>query len=75
MLEHKGIEHKAVNLVPGAHAAALRLIGFRGGTVPALKLDGRRVQGTRAIARALDEAQPEPSLFPADPHEDRKSVV
>jgi len=66
MLEHKGIEHKVVNLVPGTHAAVLRPLGFRNGTVPALKLDGRRVQGSRAISRALDEAQPEPTLFPAD---------
>ncbi len=69
MLEHKGIEHKVVNLVPGTHAAALRALGFRRGTVPALRLDGRRIQGTRAISRALDEAQPEPPLFPADPQE------
>ena len=67
MLEHKAIEHRVVNLVPGTHAAAVRVLGFRSGTVPALKLDGRRVQGTRAIARALDEAQPQPPLFPADP--------
>ena len=69
MLEHKGIEHQVVNLVPGAHAAAVRALGFRGGTVPALRLDGRRIQGTRAISRALDGAQPEPPLFPADPQE------
>ena len=67
MLEHKGIEHKVVNLVPGFHAAAVRALGFRNGTVPAVRLEGRRIQGTRAIARALDEAQPEPALFPADP--------
>lgn len=67
MLERKGIEHKVVNLVPGTHAAALRPLGFRSGTVPALKLGRRRVQGSRAISRALDEAQPEPRLFPADP--------
>lgn len=67
MLEHKGIEHRVVNLVPGTHAALLRPLGFRSGTVPALKLEGRRVQGSRAISRALEEAQPEPPLFPADP--------
>lgn len=69
MLEHKGIEHKVVNLVPGTHAALLRALGFRHGTVPALRLDGRRIQGSRAIARALEEAQPQPPLFPADPQE------
>ena len=67
MLEHKRIEHRVVNLVPGSHAAAVRVMGFRSGTVPALRLDGRRIQGTRDIARALDRTQPEPPLFPADP--------
>jgi glutathione S-transferase len=69
MLEHKGIEHNVVNLVPGTHAALLRPLGFRHGTVPALRLNGRRVQGSRAIARVLEQAQPEPSLFPGDPQE------
>lgn len=69
MLEHKGIEHRVVNLVPGTHAALLRPLGFRGGTVPALKMEERRIQGSRAISRALDAAQPEPALFPAEPAE------
>jgi glutathione S-transferase len=43
------------------------------GTVPALRIDGRRVQTNRAIARALEELQPDPPLFPADP-EPRRSV-
>jgi glutathione S-transferase len=67
MLEHKGIEHRVVQLVPGTHAAVLRPLGFRAGTVPALKLDGRRVQGSLAIARALEEARLRPPLVPADP--------
>lgn len=45
----------------------VRLLGFPGGTVPALKLNGRRIQGSREIARALEEIRPVPSLFPADP--------
>jgi glutathione S-transferase len=71
MLERKGIEHETKTLFPGAHPAQLRLAGFRAGTVPGLKLDGRRVQGSLNISRALDELQAEPRLFPADPEQSR----
>ncbi len=73
MLERKGIEHEVKNLFPGAHPAQLRLAGFRAGTVPGLKIDGRRVQGSLGISRALDDLQAEPRLFPADP-EQRRAV-
>jgi glutathione S-transferase len=66
MLERKGIEHEIKEMFPGGHPAQLRMAGFRAGTVPALKLNGRRVQGSLNISRALDEVQPEPRLFPAD---------
>jgi glutathione S-transferase len=67
MLRHKGIEHDIVNLLPGSQRVVLRFSRFRGGTVPALKLDGRRVQGSLDISKALEEVQPEPPLFPRDP--------
>jgi glutathione S-transferase len=73
MLERKGIEHRVQDLLPGGHPAQLRLAGFRGGTVPALKIDGRRVQGSTRISRALEEVQVEPRLFPAEP-EHRRAV-
>jgi glutathione S-transferase len=73
MLEHKGLEHRIVWLLPGLWPALLRTRGFRDGTVPAMKIDGRRLQGSRVISRALEEAEPEPPLFPADP-ERRKQV-
>jgi glutathione S-transferase len=66
MLELKGIEYELATVLPGTQRVHLRLVGFRGGTVPALKLDDRRVQGTRAIARALEAARPGPHLFPTD---------
>jgi glutathione S-transferase len=66
MLELKGVPYDVVNVLPFNQRIHLRLVGFRGGTVPAIKLDGRRVQGSREIARALDAAWPEPPLFPAD---------
>jgi glutathione S-transferase len=65
MLERKGIEHEVVDLQAGFHPLQLRAAGFRGGTVPALKLDGRRVQGSRRISRALEQLRSDPPLFPA----------
>ena len=67
MLVHKGIDHRVTELPAGAHPPILRVLGFPGGTVPAAKLDGRRVQGSREIARSLDELRAEPPLFPTDP--------
>jgi glutathione S-transferase len=66
MLAHKGIEHDLVSISPGMQPVVLRLAGFRGRTVPALKVDGRRIQGSLAISRALEELKPDPPLFPAD---------
>jgi glutathione S-transferase len=66
MLEHKGIAYKRTDLLPVISKGALRVAGFPGVTVPALKIDGRKVQGSREIARELDRLQPEPALFPGD---------
>jgi glutathione S-transferase len=69
MLELKHIEFTLVNVMPFNQRVHLRLAGFRGGTVPALKIDGRRVQGSREIARVLDEEWSDSPLVPADPAE------
>ncbi|MGH2919425.1 MAG: glutathione S-transferase family protein [Solirubrobacteraceae bacterium] len=74
MLEHKRIEPKLVHLMVGPHAFGMLGRGFQAMTVPALKIDGRRVQGSRDISRALDELVPQPPLFPADP-ERRQAVA
>ena len=65
MLEHKAIPFKRVDLVTAMHRPSLKLLGFRGKTVPAMKADGRKFQGTREISRALDELKPEPPLVPS----------
>jgi len=67
LLEHKGIDYAFVRLPPAAHAVILLLRGFPTMGAPALKVGARRVQGTRWIARALDELYPDNPLFPADP--------
>jgi glutathione S-transferase len=67
MLDFKGVDTKIVSLLPGMHPVLLRGLGFRRGTVPAVKLDGRRIESTLELAQALEAAVPEPSLYPADP--------
>jgi glutathione S-transferase len=67
MLALKGIDYDSVHVLPGNQRIHLRAAGFRNGTVPAMKLDGRRIQGSTAISRELDALQPEPRLFPEDP--------
>jgi glutathione S-transferase len=68
MLEHKGIPFRRVNFPPGPHRVLVRVLGFPGDRVPAVKFeDGRRAQGTRELPRVLDELVPEPRLVPDDP--------
>jgi glutathione S-transferase len=65
MLEHKGVDFKRVDLVTSMHRPTLRLLGFPRKTVPAMKADDRKFQGTREISRALDELKPDPPLLPS----------
>ncbi|HKO37688.1 MAG TPA: glutathione S-transferase N-terminal domain-containing protein [Solirubrobacterales bacterium] len=73
MLEHKGIPYKRTDLLPVISKGVLRAVGFSGITVPALKIDGDKVQGSRQIARELERLRPEPPLFPIDT--DRRAAV
>jgi glutathione S-transferase len=73
MLRHKGVEYRRIDLITAAHRLILRGLRFPGGRVPALKLDGRRIQGSREISVALDAYKSDPPLFPTDP--DRRAAV
>jgi glutathione S-transferase len=66
MLDAKAVTYDRVDLFPAVSRAWLRITGFDGVTVPALRIDGARVQGSRAIARALDATWPDPPLYPSD---------
>jgi len=66
MLKHKRLEYERVDLPPAAHALLVRRMGFPQMTVPAMIVDGKRIQGTLDISQALDEAFPENPLFPSD---------
>jgi len=67
MLERARIPHEVVNFPMGLHPVFLKAKGFSGSTVPALVLDGRKVQGSRAISRAIEARGPAGILFPVDP--------
>jgi glutathione S-transferase len=67
MLERKDIADKRVDLMPVVAKGALKALRFPSNTVPALRIDGERIQGSRSISRELDRLRPEPPLFPADP--------
>ena len=69
MLRHKGIEYRRIDLITAAHRLLLRVLRFPRGTVPALRLGGARVQGSREISAALDALKPERPLFPSDPQQ------
>jgi glutathione S-transferase len=66
MLEMKGVDYDLVHVLPGNQRVHMRMAGFRSGTVPGLKLDGRKIQGSTNIARELDAMFPEPALYPHD---------
>jgi glutathione S-transferase len=72
MLDHKGIPFKRKDLMPVVSKGVLRAVGFPGNTVPALKIDGDKVQGSRQIARELERLRPDPPLLPTDPDERAK---
>src|ERR1700742_4347281 len=73
MLDFKGIPFKRTDLMPVVSKGVLRAAGFPRVTVPALKIDGERIQGSREIARGLDRINPAPPLSPADP--DQRAAV
>ncbi len=74
LFDHKGISYKRTDLLPVVSWMVLKALRFPDVTVPAAKIDGERVQGTRAIARVLECRKPEPPLFPDD-MERRRAVV
>jgi glutathione S-transferase len=67
MLEHKHIPYRRVDLPPALSRRLIKLFGFSGDRTPAMKVDGRKVQGSTEISRELDRMRPDPPLFPADP--------
>jgi glutathione S-transferase len=62
-LELKGIAYKKVEWPPPMHVPMQKMM-FGRRTVPAIRFeDGEKVQGSRAILRALEARVPEPALY------------
>jgi hypothetical protein len=58
MLEHKSIPYKRIDLMPVVSRGILKLMRFPGVTVPSLKIDGRRITGSREIAASSSGCDP-----------------
>jgi glutathione S-transferase len=71
-LDFKRIPHRRRSLLPGGPRAMRFSRGD--GTLPVLDLDGRRIVDSTAIIAALEERNPEPPLYPADPDERRRAL-
>lgn len=67
-LDHKGLSHRRVSLLPGLHIPGMILrTGQR--QTPSLRLDGARIVGSQDILEALERHRPDPPLFPSDPQQ------
>jgi glutathione S-transferase len=67
-LDYKSIAYESRVPMPGMHGARAMVL-TRGAhrRLPIIELDGRRIGDSTAIIAALEEHQPEPALYPADP--------
>jgi glutathione S-transferase len=75
-LEYKEIDHVRRSPLPGTHiAVALWLTRGASPTFPVLELDGRTISDSTAVLAALEQAFPEPPLYPADPAERDRALA
>jgi glutathione S-transferase len=75
-LEHKRIDHRRRDSMPGVHIPiALWLTRGAGVTFPILELDGEWIDDSSAAIAALERRHSERPLFPADPAERRRALA
>ena len=75
-LDHKGIEHERRSPPPGGHmVVALWLTRGAQVTFPVLTFDGSHIGDSTTIIAALEERQPEPTLYPSDPDQRRRALA
>jgi glutathione S-transferase len=70
-LDFKRIPHRRNSVLP----MGLRSLRFsRGGTLPVLDLDRKRIVDSTAIIAALEQRRPNPALYPENPDERRRAL-
>jgi glutathione S-transferase len=74
-LDYKGVPYETRVPMPGLHGFTA-FVKTRGKQrrLPVIELDGRRIGDSTAIIAALEEYQPEPPLYPADPDERARAL-
>lgn len=70
-LIEKGIEFEEVKMFPGDRPEVLALSPM--GKIPYLEVDGKALSETNVIFDYLEDAKPEPSLYPSSPWERAKA--
>ncbi|MGI8633560.1 MAG: glutathione S-transferase family protein [Solirubrobacterales bacterium] len=65
-LDNAGVDYRRIDLLPVVSRGVLTAAGFPTVTVPAMVVDGERVQGSREICHFLDHTRPTLTLLPED---------
>lgn len=74
-LAYKEVDHVRRSPLPGTHIPiALWLSRGESFTLPILELDGRTITDSTAVIAALEQAFPEPALYPEDPIERARAL-
>ncbi|HSS31859.1 MAG TPA: glutathione S-transferase family protein [Solirubrobacterales bacterium] len=74
-LAYKEVDHARRSPLPGTHIPiALWLSRGETITLPILELDGRTITDSTAVIAALEQAFPEPALYPEDPIERARAL-
>ena len=72
-LDFKRVPHVRRSLLPGPHGVKIRRMTGQT-AVPVLELDGRVIHDSSRIIAALEEAFPDPPLYPPDEAERRRAL-
>ncbi|TMA36548.1 MAG: glutathione S-transferase family protein [Deltaproteobacteria bacterium] len=72
-LDFKRVPHVRRSLLPGPHAVKIRRMTGQS-AVPVLELDGSVIYDSTRIIAALEEAYPDPPLYPSDDADRRRAL-